>query len=198
MNSTRTLATASFVALVGLAGCAASDKAATDVKSAAQAQTTPTLSTTDATFINTVSQAGVEEVKAGELASTQARSARVRSYAKQMVTDHTAADQKLMALAQSKGITPTSTADTMHDQMYSQLQGEHGRTFDKDYLAGQVKDHQAVIDALQTEIQQGTDPEVKNFASTTLPLIQQHLQMAQSLHTAPMATHHHRHHKATS
>ena len=198
MISTRTLASASLVALVGLAGCAASDKAAMDAKSAAPAQAMPTLSTTDTTFINTVSQAGVEEIKAGQLASTQSRSARVRSYANQMVTDHTADDQKLIALAQSKGVTPTTTPDTAHDQMYTQLQGEHGRTFDKDYLAGQVADHQAVIAALQTEIQQGTDPDVKNFASATLPQIQHHLEMAQALQKAPMSMHHHMHHKAAS
>ena len=157
MISMKLLGSASVAALLVLAGCEATDKAATDVKSAAQAQTTPTLSTTDATFINTASQAGVEEIKFAQLAETQSHSARVKKFAMQMVTDHTAANEKLTALAQQKGITPTTTTDTAHDQMYTQLQGEHGRTFDRDYLAGQIKDHQMVADAMQTEIQSGTD-----------------------------------------
>ncbi len=197
MNSMKLLGVASIAALVGLAGCEATDKAATDVKSAAQAQTTPTLSTTDATFINTVSQAGVEEIKMGQLAETQSHSPRVKHFAMRMVTDHTAANQKLMALAQQKGITPTTTTDTMHDQMYSQLQGEHGRTFDHDYLQGQIKDHQMVADAMQNEIQNGTDADVKSFASMTLPTIQQHLQMAQAL-SSPATMHHHHHKAATT
>ena len=185
-------------ALLVLAGCEATDKAATDVKSAAQAQTTPTLSTTDATFINTASQAGVEEIKFAQLAETQSHSARVKKFAMQMVTDHTAANEKLTALAQQKGITPTTTTDTAHDQMYTQLQGEHGRTFDRDYLAGQIKDHQMVADAMQTEIQSGTDADVKSFAQMTLPTIQQHLEMAQALAKPATGMHHHHHMAAKS
>lgn len=197
MISMKLLGSASVAALVVLAGCEATDKAATDVKSAAQAQTTPTLSTTDATFINNVGQAGAEEVKFGQLAETQSHSARVKQFAARMVSDHTAANQKLAALAQAKGITPTTTPDTAHDQMYTQLQGEHGRTFDRDYIAGQIKDHQMVADAMQNEIQNGTDPEVKQFAQETLPVIEQHLQMAQAL-AAPSTMHHHHHKAATS
>ncbi len=193
MISMKLLGSASVAALVVLAGCEATDKAATDVKSAAQAQTTPTLSTTDATFINTVSQAGVEEVKFGQLAGTQSHSKRVKSFAAQMVTDHTAANQQLAALAQQKGITPTTTTDTMHDQMYTQLQGEHGRTFDHDYLTGQITDHRMVADAMKNEIQNGTDADVKSFASMTLPTIEHHLRMAKAL-AAPATMHHH--HKA--
>ena len=198
MISMKLLGSASVAALLVLAGCEATDKAATDVKSAAQAQTTPTLSTTDATFINTASQAGVEEIKFAQLAETQSHSARVKKFAMQMVTDHTAANEKLTALAQQKGITPTTTTDTAHDQMYTQLQGEHGRTFDRDYLAGQIKDHQMVADAMQTEIQSGTDADVKSFAQMTLPTIQQHLEMAQALATPATGMHHHHHMAAKS
>jgi putative membrane protein len=34
---------------------------------------------------------------------------------------------------------------------------------------------------LQQEIQSGTDPDVKAFAQKTLPVIQEHLRMAQQL-----------------
>lgn len=175
MPSMKILASASCAALLGLAACEATDQAATTVKSAAQAQTTPTLSTTDATFINTAAQSGLEEVKFGELAQTQTHSKRIRAFAQQMVTEHGAANQKLMAIAQAKGITPTSTMDTAHDQLYSQLQGEHGRTFNRDYLTSQLKDHQMVAQVFQDEAQNGTDPDVKNFAAQTLPVIQHHI-----------------------
>ena len=197
MISMKLLGATSVAALVVLAGCEATDKAATDVKSAAQVQTTPTLSTTDATFINSVSQAGLEEIKFAQLAETSSHNRHVKSFAAKMVSDHTAANQKLTALAQQKGITPTTASDTAHDQMYTQLQGEHGRMFDHDYLAGQIKDHQMVADAMQTEIQNGTDADVKSFASMTLPTIQQHLKMAQSL-AAPATTMHHHHLKAAT
>lgn len=175
MASMKILASVGCAALLGLAACESTDQASTAVKSAVQAQTTPTLSTADATFINTAAQAGLEEVKFGQLATTKTHNKRVRAFAEQMVSDHTQANQKLMAIAQAKGITPTSTMDTMHDQLYSQLQGEHGRSFNRDYLAAQLKDHQTVVQMFQDEAQNGTDPDVKNFAAQTLPILQHHL-----------------------
>ena len=40
---------------------------------------------------------------------------------------------------------------------------------------------------LQQEAQQGTDPEVKAWAQQTLPILQQHLQMAEALEGRPAA-----------
>lgn len=168
-------------ALLPLAACQSAEQAATTVQSAAQAQVTPTLSTTDATFINTVGQAGVEEVQFGQLAQTKAASPAIRRFARQMVAQHTTANQQLMALGQSKQLTPPTDMDTMHTQMFSDLQGLRGRAFDKRYMDGQVQDHQAVVAAFQTEAQNGTDADVKAWAAQNLPMMQQHLSMAQRL-----------------
>lgn len=167
--------------LLSLAACQSADNAATAVKSAAQAQTTPTLSTTDTTFLNMAGTAGIEEVTFGQLAETKAGSPAVRKFATQMVNDHTAANQQLMALAQRKQITPPSAMDTAHDQALQQLQGLRGRAFDRAYMQGQVQDHMAVVQAFETEIQSGTDTDVVAFAQQNLPVMQRHLQMAQAL-----------------
>ena len=199
MTSTKLLCAVSIAALVGLAGCESNDKA--NMSSTAPTPPPPALSAQDTTFVNTVAQAGTEEISAAQLAETQSHSARVKSYAQQMVTDHTAADQKLAALAQSKGVTPTMTPDDAHTQMMSQLQGEHGRAFDRAYIAGQVTDHKMVVQALQTEIDSGTDPDLKSYAQSTLPVIQKHLQMAEAIQAPAMSAHHGRrvhHHHTTA
>lgn len=169
-------------ALLSLAACSQrAENAATTVQSAAQAQTTPTLSTTDATFINMAGTSGIEEMTFGQLAQTKASSAAVRRFAQQMVTDHTMVNQQLMALAQRKQMTPPSSMDMRHEQLLQQLQGMKGRAFDRAYIEGQVQDHQMAVQAFQTEAQSGTDPEVRAFAQQYLPALQQHLQMAQTL-----------------
>jgi putative membrane protein len=43
-----------------------------------------------------------------------------------------------------------------------------------------VKDHQKEVAEFQKQAQSGSDPEVKSFAVKYLPVLQQHLQMAQS------------------
>jgi putative membrane protein len=168
-------------AILPMAACSQTQQAATTVQSAAQAQTTPTLSTTDATFLNEAARAGGEEVSAGQVAQTKAGAPAVRRFAARMVADHTAANQSLAALAQSKGITPTMSPDDAHATMLTQLQGMRGRAFDRAYMTGQVDDHQTVVTLFENEAQNGTDPDVKAFAQKQLPTLQSHLEMARQL-----------------
>jgi putative membrane protein len=56
----------------------------------------------------------------------------------------------------------------------------HGAAFDKAYMRDMVADHKKDIADFQKEANSGQDPDVKNWASTTLPTLQQHLQLAQS------------------
>jgi putative membrane protein len=167
--------------MLSLAGCQQTEKAATDVKSAAQAQTNPTLSTSDVTFINSAATAGVEEVQFGELAKTKATTPAIRGFASQMVKDHTAANEKLTALATSKQFTAPTSMDTMHDSAYDTLKSSKGRAFNKLYMDGQVRDHMQVVQAFKDEAQNGTDPDVKAFAQEMVPTLEHHLQMAERL-----------------
>jgi putative membrane protein len=170
-----------ILSAIGLAACQSSEKAATTVQSATQAQMTPSLSTTDANFINTVGAAGIAEVQFGQLAATQATRTAVRSFGTQMVADHTAANNELVALAQSKQMTPPSDMDMIHKAKHDQLSNIAGSEFDRVYMQGQVEDHTAVVNAFQNEITNGTDADVKAFAEKHLPTIQRHLEMARIL-----------------
>jgi putative membrane protein len=169
------------VSLLALAGCQQSEKAATTVKSAAQAQVNPTLSTSDTTFINTAATAGSEEVTFGQLAQTKATTAAIRGFAAQMVKDHSAANQRLGSLATAKQITPPAGMDRMHSDAFQALNSAKGRAFDKAYMDGQVQDHMQVVQLFKDEAQNGTDPDVKAFAQQLLPTLEHHLEMAQRL-----------------
>ena len=181
MSRRLAISAALLVAAVGMAACQTSEKAATGVQSAAQAQMTPTLSTTDANFINTVGAGGHAEVEFGELAQTQATRTNVRAFAAQMVSDHTAAGNELATLAQNKQMTPPSEMDLNHKAKYDQLKNTYGTEFDRVYIQGQVDDHTAVVNAFQNEISNGTDADLKAFAQKHLPTIQHHLDMARQI-----------------
>jgi len=180
MSRRLVFAAALLVAAGGIAACETSEKAATWVQSATQAQMTPTLSTTDATFINTVGAAGIAEVKFGDLARNQATKSEVRSFAAQMVTDHTTANQELVALAEQKQMTPPSDMDLNHKAMYDRLSSTSGAEFDRAYMEAQVQDHTAAVSAFQDEITNGSDADVKAFAQKYLPIVQHHLEMART------------------
>jgi chemotaxis protein MotB len=61
------------------------------------------------------------------------------------------------------------------------LQHTTGAPFDQAYLQATINDHQRLVDALQGEIQNGTNADLKAYAQRVLPTIQSHLQEAQAL-----------------
>jgi putative membrane protein len=173
-------------AILPIAACTQAQHAETVVQSTAEAQTTPTLSTTDTIFINTAGSAGTDEVTEGQFAQTKAASPAVRRFATRMVSDHTAIDRDLMTLSQSKGITPTTAPDAAHADMVQHLRTLRGRAFDRAYMTGEVADHESAVTLFQNEAQNGTDPAIKAFAAKELPVLQAHLGMARRL--APRRT----------
>jgi putative membrane protein len=65
--------------------------------------------------------------------------------------------------------------------MISTLEKERGVAFDRDYLKGQVEYQKGNAALFEQEIQNGTDPELKEFARNTLPKIVDHLHRAERL-----------------
>lgn len=56
-----------------------------------------------------------------------------------------------------------------------------GSEFDKEYMSGMVKDHEAAVEDFQKQANEGTDPDIKAFAARTLPILQEHLQIARDV-----------------
>lgn len=139
----------------------------------------PALAPVDQTFVTMAAQGGMAEVQLATLAQSNARSPRVKTFASEMIKDHSAANDQLMKLASAKGVTPPTDLNDMQAQQKQMLTSEHGAKFDRDYMRGQVSDHQAMLQAFQDEAQNGQDADIKTFAQNTIPTIQQHLAQAQ-------------------
>lgn len=56
-----------------------------------------------------------------------------------------------------------------------------GTDFDRAYMASQVRAHRDAVALFQKESKSGKDAELKSFAATTLPALQEHLKMATEL-----------------
>ena len=169
------------LSLLLLAGCAQTQRAADTTMAAARAQVNPTLSTSDASFMTTAARGGLAEVQLGQLAQRNGSSAAVKRFGQRMVEDHGRSNQEMMVLAQRKEITPPSSVGAEHQRTYDDLAKLRGRAFDRAYAQAMVKDHQEDLQAYQEEAANGTDPDVKAFAARHVPLLQEHLRMAQSL-----------------
>ena len=168
-------------ALLVLAGCAETQRVADTTVAAAKAQVNPTLSTSDAAFMTTAARGGLAEVEMGRLAQRNGRSAAVKRFGQTMASQHGRANQELMALAQQKQITPPSTIGAEQRQIYDDLSKLRGAAFDRAYAQAMVRDHQEDLRLYQEEAANGTDPDVKAFAARHVPILQEHLRMAQRL-----------------
>jgi putative membrane protein len=137
------------------------------------------LSTQDTHFLRTAAAAGLSEVQEGQLAQSKG-DATVQKIGAQMVADHTLINHQLVILAQMKGaIIPNSETNAQAAQQ-AQLKELGTASFDRSYLRDQRRAHEQAIKLFQSEAQNGNDADLKKFAATNLPTLQQHLQMIEA------------------
>jgi len=148
---------------------------------AANSNSGKSLSAQDQQFVKNAAIGGMYEVQAGQLAAQKGTSAEVKQMAQHIVADHTQANEKLMSLAQAKGIQDLPTElDAKHQKKLDHLKKLSGVQFDREYSTMMVSDHKEDIKAFEKQAKSGMDSDLKQFASTTLPTLNQHLAMAQA------------------
>lgn len=135
-------------------------------------------------FVEDASAKGVAEVEAGKLALEKGTAADVKTFADMMVKDHTAANQKLKALANKKNIDVSDDAELLDKAKAMILELRSAKSFDQAYANNQVKAHEATIEIFEDEIKNGEDAELKAFATETLPKLKAHLVEAKKLAAA--------------
>jgi predicted outer membrane protein len=135
----------------------------------------------DAKFAMTAAQDSMTEVELGRLAVQKGMSDAVKQFGQRMIDDHTNANQQLMQAAQASGITLPTTLDAKHAAMVQKFQRLSGAEFDRQYAKQMVQDHRKAVSLFQQEASRGTNAGIKAFASQTLPVLQEHLSMAQAL-----------------
>lgn len=135
------------------------------------------LSAADKKFVEKAAIGGMAEVQLAQLAQQKSQDAGVKDFAQHMIDDHTPNNDQLMKLATAKGITPPAELDSMHQKELDKLQGLDGKKFDHAYIAGQTKDHNAMLKTFQMEQTKGQDADLKAFADQTVPTIQKHITM---------------------
>lgn len=149
---------------------------------AGQTESSAKLSAGDEKALKDMAQANINEVAAGKIALSKAKSSEVKAFAQQMVDDHSGALTKVQAVAQQKGVTLPTEPDAKHKAMAAKLEKQSGGAFDKMYMenAG-TKDHKMVLSTLKSDAKNIKDPDVKALADAHTPIVEQHLKSAQHL-----------------
>jgi len=140
--------------------------------------------TGDHKFVHEAAIGGMAEVELGKLAQQNASSSEVKSFGQRMVDDHSKANDELKTLAQNKNITLPTELDAKHKALRDRLSKLQGAQFDKAYMQAMLQDHRKDVSDFRHESTAGSDPDVKSFASKTLPTLEEHLKMAQDANKA--------------
>jgi putative membrane protein len=154
------------------AGAASSSTASSSTSASANA---------DQDFIAKAAKGNRAEVTLGKLVADKTKDPNVRQFAQMMVKDHSAAQNDLQQLAQSKNITLPEGLPDDATALQSKLSSATGKALDKDYMDSMVDDHKKDVSEFQDASQNAKDPDVKQFAAKTLPTLQKHLEKAQQI-----------------
>jgi putative membrane protein len=135
----------------------------------------------DMMFAKKAAQGGMAEVKMGELAQKNGSSQTVKDFGQHMVQDHSKANDRLKDVAAKNSINLPSELNSKDQATYEKLSKLSGSAFDRAYANDMVKDHEADISDFKEEAASGQNEDVKNFASQTLPTLEDHLKMAEQM-----------------
>ena len=136
---------------------------------------------TDQRFVKMVSADNLAEIELGRLALKHAASEDVKHFAHRIIDDHTKAGKELNRIADTKRIPPAPEIDKKHRELMDKLATLKGADFDHEFMRHMVTDHKEAITLFEREAKDGQDPELREFASKTLPTLRDHLKMARKI-----------------
>jgi len=158
------------LAITGIQSARAEDKATHGV-----------LTSKDYKFVCEAAIGGQNEVTLSQLAGQKASDQSVKDFAQRMVADHQKANQELKQLTSDKGAILPDTETKKSEKLAEHLQNLSGGEFDRAYMKDMVSDHKKVVKLFEKAAEHSDDGDLKSWAVKTLPTLQDHLRMAESI-----------------
>jgi putative membrane protein len=135
-------------------------------------------------FMQKAIEGNLAEIKVGQLAQQKGATRSVRQFGTTLEQDHSMANQQAMAAASSMGVTPPSMAGPKAQAQYRHLAALSGKKFDKAFIREMVEDHKKDIAQFKKEAKASNSP-AASYAQASLPTLQKHLRIAESLERHP-------------
>ncbi len=133
-------------------------------------------------FVQKVAISDMFEIQSSKTAQQKSGNSDIKSFAGMMVTDHAKTSDQLKSTAGSlPGVQIPSDLDASHKKQLDQLNGLDGAKFDSAYKSAQVKGHEQAVRLFQNYADNGDNPDLKKWASDTLPTLREHLRLARAL-----------------
>ena len=134
-------------------------------------------------YLSMAASSDMFEIQSSQLAQQMSSSAGVRNMAAMLIADHTQSTQMLMASAAAARLPAmTPVLLPQHQALLDQLRATGpGYAFDQAWQQIQIQAHQQALTLHQNYATSGDVPQLRATAGQIVPVVQRHLQMAQSL-----------------
>ena len=143
----------------------------------------------DAGIMGTINTSNAAEITTSELARERGSNSQVKTFARDMITEHQKMQKESDMLAQKVNVTaqPPAMADQMQQMVVAttdSLKALNGAAFDQKYMAFQVQSHQMTLDNLRRFETAAQNAQLKAMITKAIPAVQGHLERAQKIQTA--------------
>ena len=132
-----------------------------------------------ATVLGKLHHSNQMEIAAGKLAQDKGLSKDVKSFGKTLVTDHTAADKKVVALAKQEKID--LPAEEPAADMMDKLKATAATEFDRTFASEMLDDHRKDVTEAKEARDATKDAKLKSLLAATIPVLEKHRDTAQKL-----------------
>lgn len=133
----------------------------------------------DKEFMMTAAHSDQNEVQQSKMALAKGVTGMAKEMANKMITDHAKSTADLKKIAAKKGVTLPTDMDAEHKAMVPAMEKLSGKEFEAKYLSQMQADHQKTANTMMAHEKMTKDADLKAFIGKTLPVVQQHLAMAQ-------------------
>jgi putative membrane protein len=142
----------------------------------------PSLSDKDRKILSKLSQANSEEVQLGKMAQKQASHSEVKKFGQRMSDDHSQMNTQIHQIVSKSGITlPKTSQPSEHTETIKAMSSYSGKEFDRHYIETMLQEHRKDIAELQQYADTTTNPEMKSFMKSTLPILENHIRIAENV-----------------
>jgi putative membrane protein len=184
MATCLTLATLSAPAIAQDMGATAGTMSATDVGAA------PMMGTPAQNYVAWAADSDMYEIQSSRLALTKGRSDAVKAHAREMIADHTMTTKTLLAAlprTEPKVAKPPMKLSEPNAAMIAQLKQASRDSFDGLYMQQQMQAHQKAWALHKGYASDGSDPALRQVATSAVPIIEKHLQHLKSMPAGGMS-----------
>ena len=133
----------------------------------------------DKEFMMSAAHSDQNEIQQSKMALAKGVTGAAKEMANKMIADHTKSTADLKKIAAKKGVTLPADMDAEHKAMKLAMEKLSGKAFEDKYMAQMATDHQKTANTMRAHEKMTKDTDLQGFIGKTLPVVEQHLGMAQ-------------------